>query len=580
LAYDFGPGHPLTPRRFGPGIDLLATVGARPGLAPQPAPDDALEAVHAPSYVQAVRRLSADPGGRPEAGIGPGDTPPFAGMHEAAAAVAGGSLGAMDAILSGRAGHAFHPGGGLHHAMAARGSGFCVYNDVALAIRRARDAGLRVLYLDFDVHHGDGVEAIHHADPGVLTFSIHETGESLFPGSGFIGDDTPGAAAGTAVNLPLEAGTGAEPWLAAIERLVPELAAAFGPDVVVSQHGCDGHAWDPLAHLRLTTTAMGAAARLVDAVAHRHAEGRWLATGGGGYDVYRVVPRTWSLVWLAGAHRGPPDALPAAWRERWAGEAERHGQAPLPHRFEDDPELGQSAAWAVDADRRTQRAVELVRRLAVPALIRAAVDGGWWQPDRAAGGGSPTRESTAPGAQGRHPNGPLAPASTGGPKPDVIAAIGRDAWGGLVLADRVAGPVAGAEGHRIVAGALASGRDRVFVSAAVTDGRVVGLALSARDAEQPVRRLLALGVAPGWRGQGIGEAVLAAHLAEIDARRDGEAVEAVVTAAERDAVDPAPRDVRAAVARRLLEGSGFRVAPATGELGRADPQALQATRPA
>ena len=166
--------------------------------------------------------------------------------------------------------HAFHPGGGLHHAMPDRASGFCIYDDPALAIARARRDGLRVLYLDLDVHHGDGVQAIHAADPGVMTVSLHETGRYLFPGTGDADEIGEGTAAGTVVNVPFEPFTGADPWLRAVRRLVPELAAAFGPDLIVSQHGADSHAWDPLAHLRMTTTAMDEAARLVDAVAHRY----------------------------------------------------------------------------------------------------------------------------------------------------------------------------------------------------------------------------------------------------------------------------------------------------------------------
>ena len=339
-TYDFGPGHPLTPRRFGPGIDLLRAVGAEPGLAPEPASDAELEAVHAPEYVGAVRAFGEDPGRPPAFGIAPfGDVPAFAGMHEASAAVAGGSLRAIEAILRGDVVHAFHPGGGLHHAMPARASGFCVYNDVALAVAAARRAGLRVLYVDLDVHHGDGVEAIHADDPGVLTVSFHESGRYLFPGSGEASGGR-GPAAGTVVNVPLEPFTGERAWLAAVEGLVPDLAAAFRPDIVVSQHGADSHAWDPLAHLRVTTTAMGAAARLVDEVAHRHAGGRWLATGGGGYDVYRVVPRAWALTWLAGAHREQPAAIPDAWRERWMDDASRHDGGPLPVRFDDEPNAG------------------------------------------------------------------------------------------------------------------------------------------------------------------------------------------------------------------------------------------------
>src|SRR5580765_8425857 len=133
--------------------------------------------------------------------------------------------------------------------------------------------------------------------------------------------------------MPFEPPKGAGACLAAVRSLVPPLAAAFGPDIVVSQHGADSHAWDPLAHLRVTTTAMGEAARLVDAIAHRWAGGRWLATGGGGYDIYRVVPRTWAVTWLAGAHREAPPAIPAPWRARFAAEAERAAGVELPTSF-------------------------------------------------------------------------------------------------------------------------------------------------------------------------------------------------------------------------------------------------------
>ena len=290
ITYDFGSDHPLTPRRFGPGISLLEALGAVPGLAPEPASDAELEWIHDAAYLDVVKAFSREPLGLPRAGIGPGDTPAFAGMHDASAAVAGGSLRAMEAILGGDVIHAFHPGGGLHHAMPGRASGFCVYNDPALAIARARRDGLRVLYVDLDVHHGDGVQAIHWSDPGVMTVSIHETGLALFPGTGFPDELGGGDALGTKVNLPLDPRTGERGWLAALELVLPALAEAFQPEVLVSQHGADAHAFDPLAHLLVTTTAMGAAARLVDSLAHRWAGGRWLATGGGGYDVYRVVP--------------------------------------------------------------------------------------------------------------------------------------------------------------------------------------------------------------------------------------------------------------------------------------------------
>jgi acetoin utilization protein AcuC len=251
--------------------------------------------------------------------------------------------------------------------MPSRASGFCIYDDPALAIARARRDGLRVLYVDLDVHHGDGVEAIHAPDPSVLTVSFHESGRYLFPGTGFADEIGEGDAAGTVVNVPLPPNTGDGAWLGAVTSLVPELAAAFRPDVVVSQHGADSHLWDPLAHLRNTVSAMGAAARLVHELAHEHAGGRWLATGGGGYDAYRVVPRSWALVWLAGAHRDVPAETPEAWRERWAAEGARYGQAPLPTTFDDPP-----TETSPEIEAAIRRTVNEVRTAVLPLLAARA----------------------------------------------------------------------------------------------------------------------------------------------------------------------------------------------------------------
>jgi acetoin utilization protein AcuC len=559
-SYDFGPGHPLTPRRFGPAIDLLRAVGAEPGLAPEPAPDEELLWCHTRRYIEAVKRFSAHPFGPAMAGIGEGgDDPSFAGMHEAGAAVAGGSLRAIEAVLHGDVEHAFHPGGGLHHAMPERASGFCIYNDPALAIARARRDGLRVLYLDLDVHHGDGVQAIHWSDPGVLTLSFHESGRYLFPGTGGVGELGEGVAAGTSVNVPLEPGTGEGPWTAAVRALLPVVAAAFGPDVIVSQHGADSHAWDPLAHLRVTTTAMGEAARLVDLVAHRYAGGRWLATGGGGYDVYRVVPRTWSLVWLAGAHREVPAATPEAWRSRWETEAARYGQVPLPAAFTDAPNAG----WPLDgaqeaAEARSDAVVALVRRLAIPRLLRAGRDRGWWDPL------APTA-----GAAG------LAEPSTHSGSPAIIASVDAATWAGLRLAAGVLAPADPAVGHALVAAGL---RDGLRATVAVEGTTVVGAALSHLVDGSARADLLALGVAPGRRRRGLAGRVLAAHVA---AMPPGEVdLVAEATVAERDPFDPLDGALRRGIARRLLEAAGFRVSPADGPVRGADPAAIAGIRPA
>lgn len=354
--YDFGWEHPLTPRRFGPGIELLRAFGASELLAPEPATVAQLERLHEAAYIQAVQHFAVHPANAPERGIGPGDCPAFPGMHEASAAVAGGSLAAVARILDGSTEHAFHPGGGLHHAMPGQASGFCIYNDVALAVAAARDAGHRVLYVDLDVHHGDGVEAMFWDDPQVLTCSFHETGETLFPGSGGVEDRGGRDARGRAVNVPLQPGTGDQSWLEAVGSVVPALADAFHPTFLVTQHGCDTHAFDPLAHLRLTTAAYAQATTLMHDIAHRHAGGRWLATGGGGYDAYRVVPRAWALVWLAQAHVDVPAVTPEAWRERWAAEAAEHGQWPPPVEMVDPPGTVGSESPAVAG--RNARTVE------------------------------------------------------------------------------------------------------------------------------------------------------------------------------------------------------------------------------
>jgi len=352
--YDFGPEHPLTPRRFRPSIDLLRACGAERFLEPRVARVEEIGRLHEPGYVATVQAIGADPGHPPAAGIGYGDCPPFSGMHEASARVVGASVDGVEAILRGEVTHAFNPGGGLHHAMADRAAGFCIYNDVALAVARARDAGHRVLYVDLDVHHGDGTQALFWHDPAVLTFSIHESGQSLFPGTGFVQESGGPEARGTSVNVPLQAYSGDASWWPTVRGMVPALAQAFRPTFLVSQHGCDSHLLDPLAHLRVTTAAYERATRLLDSLAHEWCAGRWLATGGGGYDAYRVVPRSWSLVWLAQAHRAVPDKLPGEWRAAWASEAERYGQAPLPEAML-DPEgsAAHEPQQLIDANRRT-----------------------------------------------------------------------------------------------------------------------------------------------------------------------------------------------------------------------------------
>lgn len=554
IDYDFGPDHPLTPRRFGPGIDLLRSVGAEPGLASEPATDADLLLSHTAEYLEVVKRFSVDPDGLSKAGIGLSDNPPFPGMHGAAAAVAGGSLRAMEAILRGDVEHAFHPGGGLHHAMRARASGFCIYNDAALAIARARRDGLRVLYIDLDVHHGDGVQALFWDDPGVLTFSIHETGRYLFPGTGDVTEVGERVAAGTAVNVPLLPGTGDRAWVPILETLLPELAASFGPDLIVSQHGADSHAWDPLAHLNVTTTGHGRAARLVDQLAHRYAHGRWLATGGGGYDAYRVVPRTWALTWLAGAHREAPAATSGEWRERWTAEAARYGQVPLPETFDDGPiadgDLGpEEAAFQLAA----LDVAGLAGLATVPRLVRESVERGWWNAIAPASGSMPATPDQVAGT------------------PTILGSVDVDTWVRLTVTPGMIAPADAASAHDLIAAGLLSPHP-ARVSAAVVGSSVVGLAVSApADPRDGAIELLALGTAPGFRRQGLAGRLLAAHAIS--------GTLASVTLAERDVVEPLDRTLRATIARRLLDGAGFAVKPGAGAIRAVDPLAIAARLP-
>lgn len=332
--YDFGPGHPMSPTRLDLTVRLCRELGLLepPGIRVtglEPYDDDILLAVHTPEYVEAVRAASA---GEPDPrfGLGSDDNPVFPGMHRAAADLAAATRQAALATWGGAAGRGVNVAGGMHHARRDAAGGFCIYNDVAVAIAAVLEAGAtRVAYVDVDAHHGDGVQEAFWDDPRVLTVSVHESGATLFPGTGFATEVGPPAAAGYAVNLPLPAGTGDAGWLRAVHAVVPPLLRVFEPELVVSQHGCDAHLLDPLTHLSLSVDALRSAAVLIGDLADELCGGRWLATGGGGYELVDVVPRAWShLVGIAG--RRPVDPLtevPEGWRSYVA---QRYGRtAPL-----------------------------------------------------------------------------------------------------------------------------------------------------------------------------------------------------------------------------------------------------------
>lgn len=350
-GYKFHDDHPFDPIRQELTIDLLRETGA---LTDQDIEspnyiinEDMLHLVHRSDYVQAVKQLDYEDDPRRKSvlaeqfGLQTEDTPFFPGLHKAAAAIATGSLEAAEAVMSGKTLHAFHLAGGLHHAFPDRASGFCVYNDASIAIKHIRQKyHARVLYVDTDVHHGDGVQWSFYDDPDICTYSIHETGKYLFPGTGFAYEKGVDKGYGTCFNVPLEPYTEDDSWLESFNATIRKVIGSFKPDVIISQHGCDAHAFDPLSHIHCSMRIYQEIPAILHELAHTYTKGRWIALGGGGYDIWRVVPRAWSLIWLemtdhplASAIRDDKLApLPQAWRDRWQAQS----PVPLPEHWQDD----------------------------------------------------------------------------------------------------------------------------------------------------------------------------------------------------------------------------------------------------
>jgi acetoin utilization protein AcuC len=371
LRYDFGPDHPLKPIRVHLTVKLIRSCGlVDPDdvlVLPRAAfsTDDVLR-LHTEPYVQAVMDASERPDGHmaPEFGLGYGDNPAFAGMHDASLEVCGASVAAAQAVWEGQATHAFNPAGGLHHAMRNRASGFCIYNDPAAGIDWLLDHGVgRIAYIDVDTHHGDGVQAIYYDDPRVLTISLHESGRYLFPGTGFPNEIGEADARGTSLNVPLEPGTSGEVWLECFDTVVPAALDAFAPEVLVTQLGCDTHATDPLAHLALTTNDYSAIAARLHDLAHKHAGGRWVALGGGGYQIVRVVPRAWTIYFAQLCGGELPHELP--WD--WTHEVEDTTGVRVPTTFNDEP-VRMSPERLDHTRRAAQDTVEALKRSAFDHL--------------------------------------------------------------------------------------------------------------------------------------------------------------------------------------------------------------------
>ncbi|WP_230207705.1 acetoin utilization protein AcuC [Microlunatus sp. Gsoil 973] len=315
--YDFGSTHPMGPGRVRNAVTLARALGILDHLQvvePSPTDDRLLRRVHTDAYIDAVR--AGEP--NPIFALGTDDNPVFPGMHEVSSQIVTASVDAARAVWNGDVLRAVNIAGGLHHAMPNAASGFCIYNDLAIAIDWLLEEGCeRVAYVDVDVHHGDGVQTIFYNDPRVLTISLHETPVELFPGTGYPHETGGPDAEGSAINIALPSGTDDLAWLRAFDAIVPEALAAFRPTVLVTQHGCDSHYADPLADLRLTVDGQRASYLALAELAADLTGGRWVAAGGGGYALQDVVPRAWAhlLGIIAGTPIAPQTSIPQNWRD-------------------------------------------------------------------------------------------------------------------------------------------------------------------------------------------------------------------------------------------------------------------------
>ena len=349
--------HPLKAVRLRHTYDLLTSYGVfdQPGallVEPRHATGEEVMLYHTPEYVDCVRRVSAnDFSVSPLAfGLGPGDNPIFEGMYEAALLSTGATMRAVDMLLAGEVDAALSISGGLHHAMPGHASGFCVFNDPVVAIQAMVRKGLKVAYVDIDCHHGDGVQHAFYDTDAVLTVSVHESGAFIFPGTGFAQETGTGSGRGYSVNLPLYVYTSDDVYAWAFDRIVPPLLDAFQPDVLVTQLGIDTHFRDPITHLALTVQGFS---RAVASFAGKAP--KWLALGGGGYDL-QAVARAWASAYGVMLGAPLPDRIPQSYADEWRVTT-----------LSDPAEVAQAVApYQEDAMTFAQASVDTVRKLIFP----------------------------------------------------------------------------------------------------------------------------------------------------------------------------------------------------------------------
>ncbi|MFX0059944.1 MAG: acetoin utilization protein AcuC [Candidatus Hodarchaeota archaeon] len=324
MEYNFGPDHPLRPLRLKLTYSLIEKLGLLNNslletFEPREATRKEIEAVHTSDYIDVVKKLSINPDDRTVQpyiyGLGPGDNPIFKGMYEASALVCGASIKAAELVWNdNEIVHAFNPAGGLHHALKNKASGFCIFNDIAVAIKYLKNLkrDIRIAYLDIDCHHGDGVQWLFYDDPRVLTISFHESGKFLFPGSGNTNELGEGDGKGYSINFPLLPGTTNKMFLKLFRYCVPRILEAYSPDLLITQLGVDMHYNDPLTQMGLSISAFRDAAQTMETCAKDYCQNRWVAVGGGGY-LMTVVPRAWTLFLAKMLHVELENELPSSW---------------------------------------------------------------------------------------------------------------------------------------------------------------------------------------------------------------------------------------------------------------------------
>jgi acetoin utilization protein AcuC len=315
--YDFGPSHPLKPTRLKLTFELMRSLGLLTASnvaveEPRMASREELRLFHSEEYLQLVEQMSRTGSGL----LDMGDTPAFKGCFDASALAVGASLTAVDLVMSRKSNHAMNIAGGLHHAHPDRASGFCVFNDPAVAIAYLKEKYhvQRILYLDVDAHHGDGVMYGFYDDPALLDIDFHEDGRHLFPGTGFISEIGEGKGSGFKINIPLPPFMADDGYLKLFGEIVPKAVRKFRPEILLMQCGADSHANDLLAHLRLTSKTYREATRIVDDLSHEVADSRLILFGGGGYNPANVA-RTWTLVAGTSAGYLLPNEIPEGWRK-------------------------------------------------------------------------------------------------------------------------------------------------------------------------------------------------------------------------------------------------------------------------